>query len=111
MALIIFVLSVTQQISILLGVPFVYNLVWQYLYSLRKDRAPLVFYWIPWFGSAASYGQQPYEFFESCRQKYGDVFSFMLLGKIMTVYLGPKGHEFVLMLNYLMFLLKMLINI
>lgn len=88
-------LSVTQQISILLGVPFVYNLVWQYLYSLRKDRAPLVFYWIPWFGSAASYGQQPYEFFESCRQKYGDVFSFMLLGKIMTVYLGPKGHEFV----------------
>ena len=62
MALIILSLSVTQQISILLGVPFVYNLVWQYLYSLRKDRAPLVFYWIPWFGSAASYGQQPYEF-------------------------------------------------
>ena len=41
-----------------------------------------MFYWIPWFGSAASYGQQPYEFFESCRQKYGDVFSFMLLGKL-----------------------------
>ncbi|KAI5964189.1 ERG11 [Candida pseudojiufengensis] len=88
-------LSTFQQISLCIFIPFIYNIIWQILYSFRKDRVPLVFYWIPWFGSAISYGQKPYEFFEECRQKYGDVFAFMLLGKIMTVYLGPKGHEFV----------------
>ena len=89
-------LTTFQQVFILIVVPFVYNIAWQLLYSLRKDRVPLVFYWIPWFGSAVGYGQQPYEFFEQCRQKYGDVFAFVLLGKVMTVYLGPKGHEFIL---------------
>lgn len=57
---------------------------------------PLVFHWVPWLGLAVPYGMQPYEFFEQCRQKYGDVFAFVLLGRVMTVYLGPKGHEFVL---------------
>lgn len=56
----------------------------------------MVHYYIPWVGSAVTYGMQPYDFFENCRSKYGDVFSFLLLGKVMTVYLGPKGHEFVL---------------
>jgi len=88
-------LSLAQQISLIVIAPFVYNIIWQLLYSLRKDRAPLVFYWIPWFGSAIPYGMAPYQFFEDCRQKHGDVFAFMLLGKVMTVYLGPKGHEFV----------------
>ncbi|CCH46790.1 cytochrome P450, family 51 (sterol 14-demethylase) [Wickerhamomyces ciferrii] len=89
-------LPLYQRISILLFSPFIYNIVWQFLYSLRKDRVPLVFYWIPWFGSAVPYGMQPYEFFQDCQKKYGDVFAFVLLGKVMTVYLGPKGHEFVL---------------
>jgi sterol 14-demethylase len=85
-----------QRLSIVLTLPFLYNIVWQLLYSLRKDRVPLVFYWIPWFGSAVPYGMQPYEFFGDCQRKYGDVFAFVLLGKVMTVYLGPKGHEFIL---------------
>nr|WIW72260.1 lanosterol 14-alpha demethylase [Kluyveromyces marxianus] len=89
-------LTITQRVSIVILLPFVYNIVWQLLYSMRKDRVPLVFYWIPWVGSAVTYGMRPYEFFEECRQKYGDVFSFVLLGRVMTVYLGPKGHEFVL---------------
>ncbi|WEJ96892.1 Lanosterol 14-alpha-demethylase [Yamadazyma tenuis] len=88
-------LSLSYKISIVLLIPFVYNLLWQLYCSLRTDRAPLVFHWIPWFGSAVPYGMQPYDFFENCRKKYGDVFAFMLLGKVMTVYLGPKGHEFV----------------
>ncbi|CDO94259.1 unnamed protein product [Kluyveromyces dobzhanskii CBS 2104] len=89
-------LSIAQQVSIVILVPFIYNIVWQLLYSMRKDRVPLVFYWIPWVGSAVTYGMKPYEFFEECRQKYGDIFAFVLLGKVMTVYLGPKGHEFIL---------------
>lgn len=88
-------LSFGQQLTIVVLAPFIYNIVYQLLYSLRKDRAPLVFYWIPWFGSAIGYGMNPYEFFEDCRKKHGDVFAFVLLGKVMTVSLGPKGHEFV----------------
>nr|QEI47035.1 lanosterol 14-alpha demethylase [Candida parapsilosis]QEI47039.1 lanosterol 14-alpha demethylase [Candida parapsilosis] len=88
-------LSTLQQFGLLVFAPFIYNIIWQLLYSLRKDRVPLVFYWIPWVGSAVSYGQDPYGFFEQCREKYGDLFSFVMLGRVMTVYLGPKGHEFV----------------
>lgn len=29
----------------------------------------MVFYYIPWFGSAAYYGQDPYKFFFECRDK------------------------------------------
>jgi sterol 14-demethylase len=89
-------LSTIQQLLLTISIPFIYSITWQLLYSLRKDRAPMVFYWFPWVGSAVTYGMQPYEFFENCRQKHGDCFSFLLLGKVMTVYLGPKGHEFVL---------------
>lgn len=89
-------LGLLSKIAVVVLTPILYNVVWQLLYSLRRDRVPLVFYWIPWFGSAVPYGMQPYEFFERCREKYGDVFAFMLLGRVMTVYLGPKGHEFVL---------------
>ena len=88
-------LGLLQKIFIIISIPFIYSITWQFLFSLRKDRVPLVFYWIPWVGSAVTYGMQPYEFFDNCRAKYGDCFSFMLLGRIMTVYLGPKGHEFV----------------
>ncbi|KAG7856908.1 hypothetical protein KL939_003693 [Ogataea angusta] len=93
---VILALSTAQKIMIVVALPFVYSIVWQLLYSLRNDRVPLVFYWIPWLGSAIPYGMQPYEFFAQCQQKYGDCFSFLLLGKVMTVYLGPKGHEFIL---------------
>lgn len=89
-------LSTWQQASLLVALPFVYSLAWQFLYSLRSDRVPMATYYIPWVGSAVVYGMQPYEFFTDCQKKYGDVFSFLLLGKVMTVYLGPKGHEFVL---------------
>lgn len=88
-------LSTVQQILFVFSIPFIYSLLWQFLYSLRKDRVPMVTYYVPWVGSAVVYGMQPYEFFEACREKYGDCFSFLLLGKVMTVYLGPKGHEFV----------------
>lgn len=88
-------LSLFQQISIIVFIPFIYSLLWQFLYSMRNDRPPLVHYWIPWVGSAIPYGTQPYKFFKRCQETYGDVFSFVLLGKVMTVYLGPNGHEFV----------------
>ncbi|WRT66152.1 uncharacterized protein IL334_003105 [Kwoniella shivajii] len=63
--------------------------------ALPRDKSlpPVVFHYIPWFGSAAYYGEDPYKFFFECRDKYGDVFSFVLLGRKMTVALGPKGNN------------------
>lgn len=52
-----------------------------------------MFHYIPWFGSAAYYGMDPYKFMFECRDKYGDVFTFILLGRRMTVALGPKGNN------------------
>lgn len=89
-------LSLASKVLLIFLTPVVLNVFWQRIYALRSDRAPLVFHWVPWLGSAVTYGIQPYTFFESCRVQHGDVFSFMLLGRVMTVYLGPRGHEFVL---------------
>ncbi|KAI9839661.1 MAG: Sterol 14-alpha demethylase [Sarea resinae] len=38
----------------------------------------------------------PYKFFFDCQKKYGDIFTFVLLGKKTTVYLGTKGNDFIL---------------
>ena len=38
----------------------------------------------------------PYNFFFDCRAKYGDCFTFVLLGKPTTVFLGQKGNNFIL---------------
>lgn len=91
-------ISLKQQILLIVLIPFVYSYLEQIIYFrfIRTDLPPQVFYWIPWVGSAVEYGMAPYEFFAKMEQKYGPVFTFILLGKKMTVCLGPKGHEFVL---------------
>lgn len=89
-------LHLWQKILVIVVLPFLYSLVWQFSFAMRKDRVPLVPYYIPWVGSAVSYGTNPYGFFFECQKKYGDVFAFVLLGRVMTVYLGVHGHEFVL---------------
>ncbi|KAK9462741.1 cytochrome P450 [Lipomyces oligophaga] len=62
----------------------------------NPHNPPVVFYWIPVFGSAATYGMDPYKFFEDNRKKFGDVFTFVMLGRNITVALGPTGNDFVL---------------
>lgn len=42
------------------------------------------------------YGMDPFDFFFACKQKYGDVFTFILLGRKVTVCLGTVGNEFIL---------------
>lgn len=58
-----------------------------------KSKPPVVFHTFPWIGSAVTYGMDPYKFLFDCRDKYGDVFTFILLGRKMTVALGPKGNN------------------
>ncbi|PPJ51857.1 hypothetical protein CBER1_09576 [Cercospora berteroae] len=61
-----------------------------------SHKPPVVFHWLPLIGSTVSYGQDPYAFFFACREKYGDIFTFTLLGMKVTVYLGPQGNNFIL---------------
>lgn len=88
--------------------------VLQQLLFRNPAEPPLVFHWVPFIGSTISYGIDPYKFFFNCRDKvghrrclhqariadhrpqYGDVFTFILLGKRTTVYLGIKGNDFIL---------------
>lgn len=73
----------------------VLNVLRQLLFR-NPNEPPLVFHWVPFFGSTITYGMDPYHFFFSCREKYGDVFTFILLGKKTTVCLGTKGNDFIL---------------
>ncbi|KAK9331480.1 cytochrome P450 [Lipomyces starkeyi] len=76
-------------------VAIVVNVLSQILFR-DPNRPPVVFHWIPFFGSAISYGMDPYKFFDDNRKKFGDVYTFVLLGRKVTVALGPKGNDFVL---------------
>ena len=62
----------------------------------NPNEPPIVFHWVPFIGSTVTYGIDPYKFFFACREKYGDVFTFILLGKKTTVCLGTKGNDFIL---------------
>ncbi|KAG9234414.1 14-alpha sterol demethylase Cyp51A [Amylocarpus encephaloides] len=71
------------------------NVLWQQLPS-QKSEPPLVFHWFPFIGNAFSYGTDPFNFYVECRRKHGDIFTFILFGKKMTVYLGVNGNDFIL---------------
>lgn len=66
------------------------------LLTRNPNEPPLVFHLVPFFGSTITYGIDPYKFFFRCREQYGDVFTFILLGKKTTVCLGTKGSDFIL---------------
>ncbi|KAI0311576.1 cytochrome P450 [Amylostereum chailletii] len=72
------------------------NVLRQLVWPRDKSLPPEVFHLIPFLGSAAAYGDDPIAFFFDCRKKYGDVFTFVLLGRKTTVALGAKGNNFVL---------------
>ncbi|KAH9481299.1 Lanosterol 14-alpha demethylase [Psilocybe cubensis] len=74
----------------------VLNVLRQLIIPKRASDPPTVFHWLPFIGSAISYGNDPLNFFFECQKKYGDVFTFILLGRRVTVALGPKGNNFIL---------------
>lgn len=78
------------------AVVIILNVLSQLLLPRDKSHPPLVFHWVPIIGSAIEYGMDPLQFFERCRDKYGNVFTFVLLGRRMTVALGPKGSNLIL---------------
>lgn len=70
--------------------------VLQQIFFRNPNEPPVVFHLLPWIGNTVTYGMDPYAFFFACREKYGDVFTFVLLGKKTTVCLGTKGNDFIL---------------
>jgi sterol 14alpha-demethylase len=73
----------------------VLNVLKQALFK-NAHEPPVVFHWFPVIGSTITYGMDPPRFFQENRNKYGDVFTFVLLGRKTTVCLGPAGNDFVL---------------
>ncbi|KAL9944833.1 hypothetical protein ACHAP9_000319 [Verticillium nonalfalfae] len=62
----------------------------------NPNEPPMVFSWFPFIGNTVTYGMDPPAFFEANKKKYGDVFTFILLGSKTTVAVGPQGNDFIL---------------
>ena len=87
--------GILLALSTVLTTTILLNILLQ-LTARNPNEPPLVFHLLPWIGSTVTYGIDPYAFFFACREKYGDVFTFVLLGKRTTVCLGTKGNDFIL---------------
>jgi len=92
-------LGLASQIGVAIGsflvVTVVLNVLQQILFK-NPNEPPVVFHWFPLIGSTITYGMDPPRFFDENRKKYGDVFTFILLGKKTTVYVGTQGNDFIL---------------
>jgi sterol 14alpha-demethylase len=88
-------ISIPLTLIVIVASAVVQNVLRQ-LYGANPNRPPLVFHLFPFIGSTIQYGMDPYKFFSDCQAKYGDCFTFVLLGKPTTVFLGSKGNNFIL---------------
>lgn len=92
-------LGTASQIGVLfvgfLVLSVVVNVAQQLLLK-NPNEPPVVFHLFPVIGSTITYGMDPPRFFAENRKKFGDVFTFVLLGRKTTVYVGPEGNEFIL---------------
>ena len=87
--------SIPLTLTLIGAIAIVQNVIRQLLFA-DSHRPPVVFHLFPLIGSTIQYGMDPYKFFFDCRAKYGDCFTFVLLGKPTTVFLGQKGNNFIL---------------
>ncbi|KAI0068684.1 lanosterol 14-alpha-demethylase [Artomyces pyxidatus] len=71
------------------------NVLRQLVLPRNPSLPPEVFHWIPFVGSAVGYGTDPINFLTTCQKKHGNVFTFVLLGRKMTVALSSKGNNFI----------------
>ncbi|KAI8306955.1 Eburicol 14-alpha-demethylase [Colletotrichum sp. SAR11_240] len=88
-------LQVTVGFFAVIVLSVVLNVLSQALFK-NANEPPLVFHWFPFVGSTITYGMDPPTFFKVNREKYGDIFTFVLLGKRTTVAVGPQGNDFIL---------------
>ncbi|KAI1329620.1 cytochrome P450 [Xylariaceae sp. FL0255] len=92
-------LAIASQVGLVVGGVFVLSIFLNVLHQVlfkNPNEPPVVFHWFPLIGSTITYGMDPPRFFVENRAKYGDIFTFILLGKKTTVYVGPNGNDFIL---------------
>ncbi|KAI1172819.1 cytochrome P450 51 [Nemania sp. FL0916] len=92
-------LSTASQVGVVIAGLLFFSVLLNVLHQLlfrNPNEPPLVFHWFPVIGSTITYGMDPPTFFKENRAKYGDIFTFVLLGKRTTVYVGPTGNDFIL---------------
>ncbi|KAG1474751.1 hypothetical protein G6F56_000161 [Rhizopus delemar] len=78
-----------------LAVFIIINILNQWFGPKNSKEPPVVFSWIPFMGNAVEFGINPIAFLQKCREKYGDVFTFYMVGKRVTVFLNAEGNQFV----------------
>ena len=62
------VLACLAGLFSLIAFAVILNVLNQLIFK-NPNEPPVVFHWVPFFGSTVSYGIDPYKFFFSCRQK------------------------------------------
>lgn len=76
--------------------------IFYYIVRFRKKRIilpegkrlpPIVPHSIPFLGHAISFGKDPLNFLQSCRDRYGDVFTFRMVGMDFTYLLGSDASS------------------
>ncbi|CCF32640.1 eburicol 14-alpha-demethylase [Colletotrichum higginsianum] len=88
-------LQIVTIVGAVIFLSVVLNVASQILFK-NSNEPPVVFHWFPFIGSTVIYGMDPPAFFKANREKYGDIFTFVLLGKKTTVAVGPQGNDFIL---------------
>ncbi|KAI8058694.1 lanosterol 14-alpha demethylase [Gilbertella persicaria] len=85
-----------------LGVYIILNILNQWFGPKDPKQPPVVFSWIPFMGNAIEFGveidaykRNPIKFLKDSQKKYGDVFTFHMVGRKVTVLLGADGNQFV----------------
>ncbi|KAF7557159.1 hypothetical protein G7Z17_g977 [Cylindrodendrum hubeiense] len=87
--------SIPLSLGLIVVIAIIHNVIGQLVFP-DPNRPPVVFHLFPFIGSSVQYGIDPYKFFFDCQAKHGDCFTFILLGKPTTVFLGQKGNDFIL---------------
>ncbi|KAI9264233.1 lanosterol 14-alpha demethylase [Phascolomyces articulosus] len=81
--------------ALALGVAFAIHILSQLIVPKDPRQPPVVFSILPFMGNAVEFGMNPIQFLKKCQEKYGDVFTFYMVGKRVTVCLGADGNQFV----------------
>ncbi|KAF7516276.1 hypothetical protein G7054_g14223 [Neopestalotiopsis clavispora] len=92
-------LSTASQVGVAAAAFLFLSIFWHVTKQLlfkNPNEPPMVFSWFPVVGSTVTYGMDPPRFFKENREKYGDIYTFILLGKKTTVYVGTQGNDFIL---------------
>ena len=89
------------MITILLSLVILSQLGGFHYSKSTEKEPPMVPYSVPFLGNAIAYGIDPIKFLKECNEKvffldkYGNCFTFVMMGRKMTFCLDPEGNNFV----------------